>query len=187
VALDRIRPGLSSLRLLPLLQSMTDSSRLLLRSTSWLIRIEPCDTLRWQTTFRGFGPFSVLRTTWSLESLALPTATRPCILRVSHPHDALLPKLISGPISFRFRSWDFPLQGFLPVKTRPLLSERLTLIAFGMTPFVVMLCLQGFVHPHGCARLAKLFTRCAAHTFLGFGSSEASCLVSLAGSATFRR
>jgi hypothetical protein len=37
------------------------------------------------------GPFSVLPARWSLQFLALSTATKRCALRVLHPPDALLP------------------------------------------------------------------------------------------------
>jgi hypothetical protein len=90
-----------------LLQSITNSCSS--TPTTYLVthRNEPRDMLRWSTTFRGLFPFSVFPTIRSLEPQLHSNATRPYVLRVSHPHDVLLPKPSAGPISFRYRSWDF--------------------------------------------------------------------------------
>lgn len=118
-----------------------------------LSRATPC---WWQTTFQGFVPFSVFRSFGALFSWRFPQLPRPCALRVLHPLDALLPKWPFGLISFRFHSWDLTLQGFIPLPTRSLLSDCVTLMAFGIVTFMTLLCLQGFIHRQSYARLAKV-------------------------------
>jgi hypothetical protein len=54
----------------------------------------------------------------SLELWGLPRLPRSCVLRVLHPLNALLPKSPCGLVSFRFHSWDFPLQGLVPIAMR---------------------------------------------------------------------
>lgn len=138
--------------------------------TTYLVthRNEPRDMVRWSTTFRGLFPFSVFPTIRSLEPQLHSNATRPYALRVSHPHDVLLPKPSAGPISFRYHSWDFALQGVTPVPTREIFSDSLTLMTFDTTSCDAAPYLQGFNRWPSHAHHAKLLTRIAALAFLGF-------------------
>jgi hypothetical protein len=69
-------------------------------------------------SFRGFSPFSVFPVAGSHYSEESQLIRFGCVLRVSHPLDALLPPRPTGLIPSQSRSWGLPFEVLIPCYSR---------------------------------------------------------------------
>jgi hypothetical protein len=125
-----------------------------------------------------FLPSQRLTVLWSLVLSALPAATEPCALEVSHSLDALLPNEPSEPISSRSRSQGFALQGIIPqpaANTLPFVEHPFP--PWPSTQPLSRPCRTSGVFPLARSRPFREVIHLAdpAIPFLGFLFSEASC------------
>jgi hypothetical protein len=122
-----------------------------------------------------FGPLQRFANRGELpNSSKIPTCRLRCVLRVSHPLDALLPPRPAGFVSPRFRSWGLPFEVLLLQATPYALSSAATLMQLVL--FLGRTSTSGLSTQPRVPTTGPVFSRgTASDTSLGFSPSEASC------------
>jgi hypothetical protein len=124
---------------------------------------------------RGFRPLQRFASRGELpNSSKIPTCRLRCVLRVSHPLDALLPPRPAELVSSRFRSWGLPSEVLLLQAAPYALSSAATLMRLVL--FLGRTSASGSSTQPRIPTTGPVFSRgTASDTSLGFCPSEASC------------